>query len=74
MEHKMHGLLIFVSHHIPYLYPAYKVSLQTGRLKAKDRVLGMRGEQHIFVFGSQANVTSEVRVEGFLHHYNNNLS
>lgn len=65
MEHKMHSLLIFVSHQIPYLYPAYKVSLQTGRLKAKGRVLGMRGEQNIFVSGSQASVTSDFRVEGF---------
>lgn len=57
----MHSLLIFVSHQIPYLYPAYEVSLP----KAKGRVWGMRGEQHVFVFGSQANVTSEFRVEGF---------
>lgn len=62
MERKMHSLLIFESHQISYLYPAYKVSLQTGRLKAKGRVSGTRGEQHIFVFGSQANVTSEFRV------------
>lgn len=33
--------------------------------QGKGKVLGMRGEQHIFVFESQANVTSEFRVEGF---------
>lgn len=65
MECKMHSLLIFVSYQIPYLYPVYEVSLHLRRLKAKCRVLGMREEQHIFVSGSQTNITSEFRVEGF---------
>lgn len=59
------SILHQILHQIPYLYPAYKVSLWTGRLKAKGRALGMRAEQPIFVFGNQANVTLEFRVGGF---------
>ena len=36
-ECKMHNLLIFVSHQINYLYPAYEVLLPTGRVRAERR-------------------------------------
>lgn len=34
-------------------------------IEGKRQGLGMREEQHISVFGSQANIISEFRVEGF---------
>lgn len=82
MECKMHSLLIFVSHQIPYLCPVYEVSLQIGRLKAKGKVLGMREKQHIFVWKSgkyhlrvQSGGISLYYVQwSFLYHYHNNLS